>query len=150
MKWCKEIRALLMKMEAFVLAASLLSLTGCGRTPFPVLEAQLDAVKGQAAPGVISKLGAPNEATIISGEKAYIWSSKDESMLMGDAIGFHCRMRVFVDKADKITHYDFDGNVGGCARYAQRLDENYNLLHSTTPNAPPKAAPTPAGGRPLY
>jgi len=143
MKSRKEIRAVLMKTEAFVFAASLTSLTGCGRTPFPVLEAQLDAMKGQAAPGIISKLGAPNETTIIAGEKAYIWSSKDESILAGDAIGFRCSVRVFVDKADKIMHYDFDGNVGGCARYAQRLDENYDVLRSTTP-MPPAATSPPA------
>ena len=31
-------------------------------------------------------------------------------------IDFHCTIRVFVDKDDKVAHYDFTGNVGGCGR----------------------------------
>jgi hypothetical protein len=32
----------------------------------------------------------------------------------GSVPGFARVVKVFVDRDDKITHFDFDGNVGGC------------------------------------
>ena len=60
-----------MKKQAFVLVGAVLGAAGCGRTPFPVLETQLDGLKGQPAQAVIKKLGAPNETSQIAGEKVY-------------------------------------------------------------------------------
>jgi hypothetical protein len=108
-------------------AAVLLLLTACGRTPFPVLETQLDSLKGQPAAAVIKKLGDPNETTQIGSEKVYVWS--------GDAAGLSCTVKVFVESVDKVVHYSFDGNVAGCSSYAHRLDKSYKLLISTTPKS---------------
>ncbi len=120
-----------MRQEAFVLAAIALVAAGCGRTPFPVMEAQLDGLKGQPATAVFTKLGAPNDNETIAGEKVYVWSSDNIKTASGDAasmIDFQCTIRVFVDKDDKVAHYDFKGNVGGCGRYAHRLDNSYDLV----------------------
>jgi hypothetical protein len=127
----------MMLKEAFVLASIALVATGCGRTPFPVLEAQLDGLKGQPATAVFTKLGAPNDNETIAGEKVYVWTSGNIKTLAGDAasmIDFQCMIRVFVDKDEKISHYDFKGNVGGCARYAHRLDNSYDLVHWNPPS----------------
>jgi hypothetical protein len=107
--------------------AVLLVLGSCGRTPFPVLETQLDSLKGQPAAAVIKKLGDPNETTRIGSEKVYVWS--------GETVGMSCTVKVFVDTADKVVHYAFDGNVAGCSFYAHRLDKTYELLISTTPKS---------------
>jgi hypothetical protein len=130
-----------MKKQAFILIGAVLAAAGCGRTPFPVLETQLDGLKGQPAQAVIKKLGEPNETSEIAGAKVYIWSSSD-AMRAGDAIGLECTVKVFVDRNDKIARSDFNGNVAGCAPYAHRLDESYDLLRSTTP-MPPTGAPPP-------
>jgi hypothetical protein len=135
-----------MKKLRIVLFGAVLAAAGCGRTPFPVLETQLGGLKGQPAQAVIKKLGAPTETSEIAGGKVYIWTTTD-ALGAGDAIGLQCTVKVFVDKGDKIARYDFNGNVAGCAHYAHRLDESYDLLHSTTPtppaNAPPAATPPP-------
>lgn len=107
--------------------AVILVLAACGRTPFPVLETQLDSLKGQTAAAVIKKLGDPNEMTQIGSGKVYVWS--------GDTVGMSCTVKVFVDNADKVVRYAFDGNVAGCSFYAHRLDKSYKLLVSTTPKA---------------
>ncbi|WP_158813992.1 hypothetical protein [Methylocapsa sp. S129] len=133
-----------MKKQRFVLAAALLVLAGCGRTPFPVLEAQLGGLKGQPAQAVIKKLGEPNETSESAGERVYIWSTSDGSALAGDAVGLHCTVKVFVDKGDRVAHYDFNGNVAGCSHYAHRLDKSYDLFRSTTPMPPTPGAPPPA------
>jgi hypothetical protein len=137
-----ETRERVMKKQAFVLVGAVLAAAGCGRTPFPVLETQLDGLKGQPAQAVIRKLGAPNETSAIAGAKVYIWSASDASRA-GDAVGLECTVKVFVDRGDKIARSDFNGNVAGCAPYAHRLDKSYDLLRSTTPMPPTSAPPPP-------
>jgi hypothetical protein len=131
-----------MKKQTFVLVGAILGVAGCGRTPFPVLETQLDGLKGQPAQAVIAKLGAANQTSEIAGEKVYIWSASDASRA-GDAVGFECTVKVFVDRNDKIARSDFNGNVAGCSHYAHRLDKSYDLLRSTTPMPPTSAPPPP-------
>jgi hypothetical protein len=121
-----------MRKEALIAAAMALAATGCGRTPFPVMEAQLDGLKGQPATAAFTKLGGPDDTRTIAGEKAYVWSTGNIKSVAGDAasmIDFQCTITVFVDKGEKISHYDFKGNVGGCARFAHRLDNSYDLVH---------------------
>ncbi len=125
-----------MRKEVLVLAAIALAAAGCGRTPFPVLETQLDGLKGQPAKAVFTRLGDPNSSEETAGEKVYFWSTTNNNSIPGaaaNAIDFDCTVRVFVDKDEKISHYDFKGNVGGCARYAHRLDKTYNLVRWNVP-----------------
>jgi hypothetical protein len=120
---------MMMRKPIFVVAAVALTLAACAKTPFPVMETQLASLKGQPAQAVVKRLGEPNETSEIAGEKVYVWTSNDASLPAGEAIGFHCVVKVFVDKDDKVAHYDFDGNVGGCGYYAHRLDKSYRLLN---------------------
>jgi hypothetical protein len=138
----RDTREFVMKKQAFILIGAVLGAAGCGRTPFPVLETQLDGLKGQPAQAVIKKLGEPNETSEIAGARIYVWSSSD-AMRAGDAIGLQCTVKVFVDRNDRIARSDFNGNVAGCAPYAHRLDKSYDLLRSTTPMPPTGAPPAP-------
>jgi hypothetical protein len=73
-----------MKKLRIVLIGAVLGAAGCGRTPSPVLEAQLDGLKGPPAQAVIKKFGEPHEASKIAGANVYIWSAtplRDESGL---------------------------------------------------------------------
>lgn len=120
----------------FLALASVLAAAGCGRTPFPVLETQMDAEKGELVKTLYPRLGDPDGSREVNGEKVYIWTSSAEktaSGVGGASIGFDCTLRVFVDKNEKVTHYDFKGNVGGCAVLAHRLDDSYDLVHWTSP-----------------
>jgi hypothetical protein len=121
-----------MRREVLVAAAMALAASGCGRTPFPVLETELGILKGQPAKAVFDKLGDPNGNEEIAGEKVYVWSAANNNSFPGaaaNAIDFECTVRVFVDKKQNISHYDFKGNVAGCAPFAHRLDESYDLVH---------------------
>jgi hypothetical protein len=133
-----------------LLAAISAALTGCVQTPWPVLRAQLDGMKGQPAKTAIDRLGYPSSEGTVAGEKFYIWSASfsqwmpslstttgvgmaggvpfsygQTSIGGGQTIELDCTIRIFVSSSDAITHGDFRGNVGGCAPYAQRLDPSY-------------------------
>jgi ABC-type glycerol-3-phosphate transport system substrate-binding protein len=108
------------KALALVVAAAL---AACGRTPFPVLETQLDALKGQPASALAAKLGDPDARTTSGAETVYVWSSGN-----GAVVGLRCVLRAYADAAGKITRYDYDGAVAGCADYAHRLDVGYRFV----------------------
>jgi len=42
----------------------------------------------------------------------------------GHTIQAHCAIRIFVDKNDIVTGWDNDGNVAGCSRYANKLQQS--------------------------
>lgn len=109
-----------------VAIAVALALSGCARSPFPVIESKIDGMKGQPIKTVIDKLGEPDEQNQIGGEKAYVWLLPNKSGFAYQAVGFECTIKVFVDKDDKITHYGYNGNVGGCGQYAHKLDDAYH------------------------
>jgi hypothetical protein len=123
------------RLKILALAAALAT-AACGRTPFPVIQTKMDAEKGEPVKTLYPKLGDPGGSEEVNGEKAYVWTSsakKTAAGVAGASIGFDCTLRVFVDKNEKVTHYDFKGNVGGCAVLAHRLDDSYDLVHWTSP-----------------
>lgn len=103
------------------------ALAGCAASPFPVIDAKIDALKGKPIKTLIEKFGDPTEQNQAGAEKVYIWSLASNFDAAFQAVGFSCTIKVFVGKDDKIAHYAYDGNFGGCARYAHRLDSNFHL-----------------------
>lgn len=123
-----------MRKQALVLAVALAA-AGCGQTPFPVIQTQMNDEKGEPVKALFAKLGAPDGTAVVDGEKAYVWSTAAKDTIAASAaaeIGFHCTLRVFVNRDEKVAHYDFKGNVGGCAAFAHRLDKDYNLIRWTS------------------
>jgi hypothetical protein len=118
-----------MKTEWIVAAALAFTAAGCARTPFPVIDAKLDELKGQPAQTVIDKLGDPSEKGEAGGEKTYVWALGKSGFAYG-AVGFNCTITVFADKADNVKHYGYDGNVGGCGYYAHQLDDSYHFAQN--------------------
>jgi hypothetical protein len=104
-----------------------LALTGCAVSPFPVIDAKIDALKGKPITTLMEKFGDPTEQNQAGAEKIYIWSLAHNFDAAFQAVGFSCTIQVFVGKDGKIAHYSYDGNFGGCARYAHRLDNNFHL-----------------------
>ena len=115
-----------MRIAAIAIGAVVATLLcGCAKTPFPVIEAKLVALKGHPIKEVVDKLGEPT--SIQSGpEKTYVWSLPSYG---GEAVGFECTVTIVTDRADKIARYDFSGNVGGCGYYAHQLDDSYHRAH---------------------
>ncbi len=115
--------------KLILVAAAGAALAGCGRTPFPVLEAQLTAMKGQPVAALTRKLGDPDARSQDAGGTVYVWTSDAASLTGGAALGFHCTVRAFADKDEKIARYDYEGNVAGCAKTAHLLDDSYKLAN---------------------
>ncbi|MGD0720420.1 MAG: hypothetical protein ABR970_05150 [Roseiarcus sp.] len=113
----------------FLALAAAAALSACGRTPFPTLEAQLGGLRGQPVAAAIEKLGAPDSQSATAAEKVYVWSTETAAASVDASIGLRCAVRVFADRDERIARYDFDGNVGGCARYAHLLDKSFRLVN---------------------
>jgi hypothetical protein len=76
---------------------------------------------GQPATALIAKLGYPTDQKTVADHKIYIWST---SHLVGDEGGttqYYCTIRAVLDPNDIITNFDWEGNLGGCDAYMQRL-----------------------------
>jgi hypothetical protein len=91
------------KMNHLALLAAL-TLAGCSMAAF---QSSTD-FKGKPLSAVIAKLGQPNEARTVAGQKAYVW-------IMGDAT-YECRIRVvMVDNV--VDTYEGFGDVKTCGQY---------------------------------
>jgi hypothetical protein len=110
---------------AAVIALSL-ALAGCAKSPFPVIEAKIDALKGQPIKAVIDKLGDPTAQSWVGAEKVYVWTLASNMDSVYQAVGLTCTIRVFVGKDEKVARYSYDGSIGGCGRYAHKLDNTFD------------------------
>ena len=119
-----------MKKETAPIVALALVLSACARTPFPVIDAKLDELKGQPIQLVVDKLGAATAQAQKGDEKSYVWTLTSDFGAAYHTIGFGCEITVFTDKDDKVSHYAYDGNVGGCGQYAHELDDDFHSLHN--------------------
>jgi len=94
--------------------ATTLLLSGCvGQA----LQEGLHAYSGQPASALFSKLGLPTAEQTIAGRKVYIWTTSN----FVEGTNYGCKLRVNVDPHDNIVGGDWDGNNGGCAVFASRL-----------------------------
>ena len=114
------------RMFGAAAVALCLALAGCAKSPFPVIEAKIDALKGQPIKAVIDKLGEPTEQSQVGGETIYVWTLADNIDLVYQAVGLTCTIRVFVGKDQKVARYSYDGSIGGCGRYAHKLDSTFD------------------------
>jgi hypothetical protein len=110
------------KMVGFY-ALLALGLSDCAKSPFPIIDAQIEAVKGKPVKTIIDKLGEASGQSQTGNEKTYFWA---DTLDVGTPFGFQCTIKVFTDLNDKITRYAYDGNGGGCGRFAHALDEKYH------------------------
>ena len=108
-----------MNRKTRALPAAALLVWGCVRTPAPVIQTKLDALKGHPVKELVEKFGSPKSETETDGRKTYLWSPPSYYVVAP------CTLRVFLDKDDKITDYDFSGTNGGCGYFAHVLDNTY-------------------------
>ena len=78
---------------------------------------RMTAYIGQPASVLFAKLGLPTSEQTIAGQKVYIWTTSN----FIEGTNYACKLRAIVDSHDIITSFDGDGNQGGCAGFASRL-----------------------------
>jgi hypothetical protein len=148
-----------MKAGAVAVLLAGLLLSGCVSTPWDVLNEQLTDLRGQPVKTAIDRLGHPTSEGQNAGENFYVWSTSNTvsmpdfsttagsgmvgstpftydqgSMRGGDRVSLRCTLRIFYDNDHIITHTGVDGNSGGCAPYAHRLDPAYHSATHGTPS----------------
>jgi hypothetical protein len=91
-----------------------LTLAGCAGS---IIKDKMGAYVGQPASNLFGKLGYPTRDELVAGRKGYIWTTT----YFDEGTSYQCKIRVFVDSADVIVGWDYEGNEGGCGRYAATL-----------------------------
>lgn len=102
------------KRIAVLTLLSALPLAGCA---FNTIKEKMNPMVGQPISVVTAKLGFPSDQRTIAGKKVYVWSTSN----FVEGTNYKCEIRVIVDEHDMIIHWDSDGNLGGCERFASRL-----------------------------
>lgn len=128
------------------LLSLLFLLPSCFNT-FGTLESGLDKHQGLSIQTLIQSIGYPTAQQNIAGRKLYIWNSSQTvsysmpttsnssgTVYSGTSSGtynssstiwvpttanYNCRITIEVDESDKIINNYWEGNVGGCERYAK-------------------------------
>jgi hypothetical protein len=109
------------------------------------INSNLTSLIGQNISAAVDKLGYPDGQREMLGDTLYIWSTDRSGLVVvpttsttsGNVGGtpysqtttgfgampahFHCRIELAVTAAGIIKRFQFDGNNGGCARYANAL-----------------------------
>lgn len=128
--------------NALILSALLL--IGCVE-PGPQIDSGLTLLIGQDIHAAIDRLGYPASQREIAGDTVYTWSTDRRTTMTlptthtttGNVDGtpfyatttgtediplhFHCAIQIATDGVGKIKRYEWEGNRGGCGRYARRL-----------------------------
>ncbi len=95
-----------------VAAGTLLCLSSCVG-----MDSAVQSLKGQNITSVVAKLGYPTEKRDMLGHTIYGWKTGNPY-----GGGMYCNLDLVVDSNDKIESGSWDGNNGGCANLAGRLD----------------------------
>ncbi|MGC1497815.1 MAG: hypothetical protein WA790_18570 [Sulfitobacter sp.] len=64
-----------------------------------------------------------------TGGYAYGTYSGTTTSYVPSTVNYNCTIKVQIDRANRIVGHDFEGNIGGCERYAQAIR---NALPSST------------------
>lgn len=56
-----------------------------------------------------------------TGGYAYGNYSETTTSYVPSTVNYNCTIKVQIDSANRIVDYDFEGNIGGCERYAQAI-----------------------------
>jgi hypothetical protein len=91
-----------------------LTLAGCVGD---MIKKGMSPLVGQPLDAAIAKLGVPSSESTIADKKVYTWVT--QNFVEGTA--YRCQIRVIMS-GDVIGSFDWEGNNGGCARYASALD----------------------------
>jgi len=131
-----------MKKLSFIGASIALSLlVGC--QTFETMDAGLTSLRGQPYQAAFDVLGFPDGESQIAGKRVFTWGSRNAgsyslptfntstAYVNGQTVyvqsqgtrtetyDYHCKIDVIVGSSGLIEHTKYDGNIGGCERYAR-------------------------------
>lgn len=117
------------------LTALILTISACS---FDIIDKNLSPMIGSQVDVAISRLGYPDAESSVAGKKFYVWEAQTSGSYSVPSVSYvgntpittfstnfynyDCRIRIFVNESETITHYDFKGNEGGCSYLASRLE----------------------------
>lgn len=133
-----------------LLALAIVSLSGCAS--FSQLDDGLNALVGKPLSTAVDTLGVPNGERVITGRHYVQWGRTSAGFMpmptnsytygtanVGSSYGnysattlgtiyvpvsYNCTVTLTVDSNERISDWSYDGNLGGCAPYIERL-KNY-------------------------
>lgn len=123
-----------------IVIATVFVSAGCSLlSTFDDIEAGLVDLKGQPITAAIEKIGYPDGSSEIAGRKVYVWSTDRNvtnmrsypsyspsgtmtPVYMTSNSNYWCKISVITDDTDVIVDHDFEGNIGGCERYAKMFN----------------------------
>ncbi len=122
------------------------ALSGC--STFDTLDTGLAGLVGQPLDVAISRLGYPDGSMNVADTTVYVWGhdtsvtmpqygSQTTSGYVGNTpfssttygqtgtstVNYECTIRLGVNQQNVIVRYDWEGNLGGCMRYAGRFSQ---------------------------
>ncbi|SCW76999.1 hypothetical protein SAMN02927900_04748 [Rhizobium mongolense subsp. loessense] len=133
-------------MKTLTKTLALISLAvASGCTTMEDAKPAMQSLKGQPVQAAFAKLGYPDAEQNIAGKKIYVWNTSSSgtytvpttntatTYVNGQAIystvqgtrtesyDYSCKLRLIASQGGIIENWDWDGNIGGCERYAARL-----------------------------
>lgn len=131
-----------MKKIIYLLFLSIL-VNGCAT--FGEMEEGLDALKGKEPRVAFDVLGYPSGKQQFGSDTVYFWTVNESGVVLlpqtsdvyatvgnkpvygtvtsTQAVPVHhnCHIKLIADPSDRITKWEYEGNMGGCERYIRRL-----------------------------
>jgi hypothetical protein len=100
------------------------------------LEKGLKDLTGKDVSYAVQRLGYPSQEREMFGSKIYTWGTQSTgfaSMPLMNAYGttagympmsvnYQCKIEIITDASGKIQSWQYEGNPGGCSRYASALN----------------------------
>lgn len=153
-----------------MIAVALLGLAGC---VFQNMDDGLKGLVGQDVHVAISALGYPVSQRPLLGDTIYVWSTSQTFTSMTPVTStttgyvgttpvqatttnyvpttdtYACTIQMAVDSNNRIKSYQWQGNMGGCARYSNALKQFVQAAPKYVAAPSPTAAPSSELDRPV-
>ncbi|MFI4985894.1 MAG: hypothetical protein ACHQF3_00475 [Alphaproteobacteria bacterium] len=128
--------------QAVLALITVLCLTGCVAQN---INDGLNGLMGQNIQAAVARLGYPDAQRTMLGDTIYVWSSNHSAALpvtstnttVGTVgtmpvygtttstewvpVNYNCTIQIATDADGTMKHYQWSGNMGGCASYARAL-----------------------------
>jgi hypothetical protein len=118
-----------MRIKLILVAAIALGLGGCAFRTNTVMRRDMNALVGKDVHLIVKRLGYPERHEVIMGDDTYVWRLNDCTLIVG------------VDKAERVTHFDYNGSRRECSYISDRIDDDDEEYRSS----PPKPSAKPSG-----
>ncbi len=141
-----------MKRLFKLLSAAVVTITLVGCSTFEDIEAGLDRYAGRHVDTLIDLIGFPSYVNNFGERTIYVWDSSQtisysmpqtvyhsgtlntwgggagsyggtSTVMVPTTAHYFCKIIAEVDKAQNIIGWEYDGNIGGCQRYAKLFNK---------------------------